>query len=211
MTEDRKEFFGGYFQLSEDSMCVELGLLAGPRYTSTGFVAETDGAVVRSRSYAGLLSTVRAQQTVGLRMDRQVWDALLAAATEDQTAKCMHTVAELRRERDEAKRSTADLSRRLREALDQRAVWKESFEKTDTDIVQPLRRELRDEREKNAALIAEKRAARAAAGRPGAVTWHTVGASGRASITPDTAYVDELHDVIVSQAREIARLKGEIE
>ncbi|MET9959317.1 hypothetical protein ABZ128_09545 [Streptomyces sp. NPDC006326] len=220
------EFFGGYVLHNEEPHYVELGLKAGPFRTSTAFVqcADEDAEV-----FGPSLSRIRAaRQTVGLRMDRQVWEALLTAATEDQTAKCRHTVAELRRERDEAKRSTADLSRRLREALDQRNVWKESFARTDEDVVQPLRRELREAREKNAALVAEVRAARAAIRRePARMVIHTTADEKRDWVSSDLvtadvlakigatapvgSLVDDLKNVIVSQAREIARLKGESE
>ncbi|MFJ6720504.1 hypothetical protein [Streptomyces sp. NPDC091259] len=158
-----------------------------------------------------------------LRADRLGWHSELTKLDE---------------ERAESRRTASDLSRRLRAAIDQRNVWEESTtrlsaeratlrdtlrrenERADAAIAREetaeqeameLRRELREEREKNAALVAEKSAARAAEGRRGAVTWHSVGAEGRVSIAPGTTYVDELHDVIVSQAREIARLKGESE
>nr|WSW58487.1 hypothetical protein OG513_07765 [Streptomyces sp. NBC_00998] len=116
----------------------------------------------------------------------------------------------------------------VRQAREQRDAWKEAMEQMDAKIVQPLRRELREEREKNAALVAEARAARAALRRePARMVIHTTAAEQRdwessdlvtadvlakiGATAPVGSLVDELKGVIVSQAREIARLKGESE
>ncbi|MEV6684437.1 hypothetical protein AB0N28_03680 [Streptomyces sp. NPDC051130] len=129
----------------------------------------------------------------------------------DHMRRVVAAAESLVQERDDLHQEFHAQAELLRQARDQRNVWKESFEKVDAQLVQPLRRELREERDKNEALSAEKRAARAADGRR-TVLHPVFGVETRFyPDAPDTAYVDELHAVIVSQAREIARLKGESE
>ncbi|MGW6855813.1 hypothetical protein [Streptomyces xanthophaeus] len=105
-------------------------------------------------------------------------------------------------ERAESRRARADLSRRLREALDQRNVWKESLENMDAKVVQPLRLELEKVQREYDTLRLLRRA------EPARMVVHTTAADERRA-TEAEADVDELKAVIVSQAREIARLKEE--
>jgi FtsZ-binding cell division protein ZapB len=146
----------------------------------------------------------------------------------DHMQRVVPAAESLAQERDDVRGEFAGLSELLSQARDQRNVWKESFETLEERLVQPLRRELREEREKNAALGAEARAARAALRRePPRMVIHTTAAERRdwessdlvtadvlakiAATAPVGSLVDDLKNVIVSQAREIARLKGETE
>lgn len=116
--------------------------------------------------------------------------------------------------RADVERLTAELS----QAKEQRYAWKEAMEAMDAKHVQPLRREL-----------AELKAAHEAATVP-KLGWpfvvHTTAADRDwtsddhvtarlweeiAASAPVGSLVDDLKNVIVSQAREIARLKGESE
>lgn len=110
-------------------------------------------------------------------------------------------------------------------AVEQRNAWKDAMEAMDEKHVRPLRQELAELKAAHEECRAQRRAARGAAGR---TVFHLeAGVSpfvptlpftlGRQHIpvnAPDAesdATVDELRAVVVSQAREIAKLKGESE
>ncbi|MEU8840247.1 hypothetical protein AB0D97_14100 [Streptomyces roseus] len=127
----------------------------------------------------------------------------------------------LQEERNDLREAFDKHAEDLRQAREQRDAWKEAMEQMQAKHVLPLQRELREEREKNAALIAERRAAQAAAPR---LMWtstaeeHTLTdeelqrlAESMAMRAPLDSLVSDLKNVIISQAREIARLKGESE
>ncbi|MER6485731.1 hypothetical protein ABT264_19510 [Streptomyces virginiae] len=110
------------------------------------------------------------------------------------------------------------------EAREQRDAWKTAMEQMDAKRVLPLQRELREEREKSAAQAAELRALRSARlQRPPSLIFHTTTAEEHTTTdeelqrlaesvvmrAPLDSLVSDLKNVIVSQAREIARLKGE--
>ncbi|MCY0926231.1 hypothetical protein OTB20_08430 [Streptomyces sp. H27-H1] len=224
MMEEPIEFFGGYVRHIDDPHYVELGLKSGPFRTATGFVEYDEDAAIADP----FLSRVRTtRRTVGLRMDRQVWDALISAATEDQTARCARTVVDLRQARDIARADVAGLRDLLRSEK-ARADAAIAREEAADEAAEQFEAERDEAREKSANLASELCAARAALRRePAHMVIHTTAAEktdwlsgdvvtadvlGKIAATaPVGSLVDDLKNVIVSQAREIARLKGESE
>jgi hypothetical protein len=201
-----------------------------PRADKLEIIDQLEQAAVRAiyteNSHGGEARQVVAEVAKALGVDIDEgpghrWDA-------DHMQRVVSAAESLVTERDDLRKEFHAQAELLSQAREQRNVWKESFERTDVEIVQPLRRELREEREKNAALIAEARSARAALRRePARMVIHTTAAEQRdwkssdfvtadvfakiAATAPVGSFVDELKSVIVSQAREIARLKGESE
>ncbi|WP_030962664.1 hypothetical protein [Streptomyces sp. NRRL S-378] len=199
---------------------LDVDIDAGPghRWDADHMRRVTDAvtAMVRDRDYlAGTCSSLRDL----LRKEKERADAAIAREeAADEAAE------QFEAERDEAR--------------EQRDAWKTALEQMEAKRVLPLQRELREEREKNAELIAENRTARAAARR---VVFHTTAADER-RVAPGVVWrtltteehthtdeelqrlaesvamralldslVSDLKNTIVSQAREIARLKGESE
>ncbi|MFD6361863.1 cell division protein ZapB [Streptomyces roseolus] len=137
-------------------------------------------------------------------------------------AKLAEDVAFLKAKNDELAEDIAKMEKERDEARDQRDAWKEAVEAMDAKHVRPLRQELAALKEQHEECRAQRRAARAAAGRfvvhpvfgQSADTLTQLGARHGFKVVdgaPAPSDVDELRAVVVSQAREIARLKGESE
>ncbi|WP_369147057.1 hypothetical protein [Streptomyces sp. R44] len=115
----------------------------------------------------------------------------------------------------------ARLTVELSQAKEQRDAWKEAVETLDEKRVRPLGRELAELKAAHEECRAQRRAARGAAPRfmwTSTAEEHTFSdeelqrfAESGALRAPLGSLVAELRAVIVSQAREIARLKGESE
>ncbi|MGW6948996.1 hypothetical protein ACWGHD_18980 [Streptomyces xanthophaeus] len=146
----------------------------------------------------------------------------------DHMRRVVEVVRRIVVERDDAKEGSKALLQSLDEAREQRDAWKSAMEKLDERTARPLRRELAEERENSAALAAELRATQAALRRePARMVIHTTADEKRdwdssdlvtadvlakiGATAPVGSLVDDLKNTIVSQAREIARLKGESE
>lgn len=130
-------------------------------------------------------------RTVGLRVDDRTWDSFAQAVRRHDPV-----VLELTDERDQLKAKldvlTEDRANLEREAD---AGWKSAHEQSARAAA--LRKERDDAR-------------RAFETKPAVMRLEGPGAERLACLIPDSSLVDDLNATIVSQAREIARLKGEI-
>jgi chromosome segregation ATPase len=167
-----------------------------------------------------------------LRVDREGWhralndhDAELSKLRDLLRSEKARADAAVARE-EAADEVTEQFEAERDEAREQRDAWKAATEALDERTARPLRKELAEERENSAALAAELWATRAALRRePARMVIHTTAAEERdwkssdlvtadvlakiGATAPVGSLVDELKNTIVSQAREIARLKGE--
>ncbi|MFB7823864.1 hypothetical protein [Streptomyces hydrogenans] len=184
------------------------------------------------RALAGPIDFAPTSQVTSwlMRLERVATDAVYAENAEG--GKAREEAAKLRKELEELEASHAALielgirfEKERDEARDQRDAWKEAVEALDAKHVRPLRQELAALKEQHEECRAQRRAARAAAPR---FMWTSTSeehlhaaeelerlvwwAHPTQGVPPaESSDVDELRAVIVSQAREIARLKGESE